>query len=130
MTAYPSMLQCARRFLIAALVLWGLMLTSHSKSAIAADDPIEIGGRRELFVDHHLIDKLDKVSLQLQRPQPAGVAFRFDKPWEGQVSGYVTVLRDEDRYRMYYRGRPLTGYGDNDPRAKDRKSTRLNSSHT
>ena len=119
MTAYPSMLQCARRFLIAALVLWGLMLTSHSKSAIAADDPIEIGGRRELFVDHHLIDKLDKVSLQLQRPQPAGVAFRFDKPWEGQVSGYVTVLRDEDRYRMYYRGRPLTGYGDNDPRAKE-----------
>src|SRR5262245_49925640 len=87
---------------------------------LSADErPIEIGGRRELFVDRCFIDKLDGVSLQLQRPQPAGVALRFDEPWEGQVSGYVTILQDGATYRMYYRGRPLTGYGDNDPRAKE-----------
>jgi hypothetical protein len=72
-----------------------------------------------LFVDHFLIEKLQGVSLQLQQPQPAGIALKFDQPWEGQVSGYVTVIHDGDLYRMYYRGRPLTGYGDTDPRAQE-----------
>lgn len=86
---------------------------------IQAQDLFPVGSRRELFVDRYLIDKLDGLSLQLQHPQPGGVALRFDQPWEGQVSGYVTVIHDGDLYRMYYRGRPLTGYGDNDPRAKE-----------
>ena len=85
----------------------------------AEDNAITLGSRRELFVDHYLIDKLDGVALQLQHPRPAGIALQFDQPWEGQVSGYVTVIHDGDLFRMYYRGRPLTGYGDNDPRAKE-----------
>lgn len=87
--------------------------------AFAADEPISLGRRRELFVDHFLIEKLEGVSLQLQHPQPAGIALKFDQPWEGQVSGYVSVIHDGELFRMYYRGRPLTGYGDNDPRAKE-----------
>jgi len=87
--------------------------------AFAADEPIALGTRRELFVDHFLIEKLEDVSLQLQQPQPAGIALKFDQPWEGQVSGYVTVIHDGELFRMYYRGRPLTGYGDNDPRAQE-----------
>ncbi|MFM7073849.1 MAG: hypothetical protein ACKO38_18850 [Planctomycetota bacterium] len=86
-------------------------------------EPIVIGGRRELFVDRHLVEALRGAELRLQTPRSASVAFRFDKPWEGEVSGYVTVLHDRidgrDLYRMYYRGRPLTGYGDNDPRAQE-----------
>ena len=82
-------------------------------------EPLPLGSRRELFVDPYLIDRLEKADLRLQQPRPAGVALRFDKPWEGQVSGYVTILQDGDLYRMYYRGRPLTGYGDNDPRAQE-----------
>ncbi|MFO0871051.1 MAG: hypothetical protein U0935_19175 [Pirellulales bacterium] len=89
-------------------------LAEHTSTA-----PLAIGGRRELFVDHFLIEKLSGVALRLHAPRPAGVAFRFDQPWEGQVSGYVTVLQYDGKYWMYYRGRPLTGYGDNDPRAKE-----------
>lgn len=88
-------------------------------SQVTADEPVNIGSRRELFVDRHLVDQLSGVSIQLQRPQSAGIALKFDQPWEGQVSGYVTVFRDGPLYRMYYRGRPLTGYGDNDPRAQE-----------
>lgn len=84
-----------------------------------AAEPISLGNRRELFVDHYLIEKLDGVSLELQKPQSGGIALKFDKPWEGQVSGYVTVIHDGDLFRMYYRGRPITGYGDNDPRAQE-----------
>ncbi|MBG86359.1 MAG: hypothetical protein CMO80_05595 [Verrucomicrobiales bacterium] len=45
-------------------------------AALHAAEPIDIGGRRELFVD---------------------------RPWEGNTSGHVTVLRDGDLYKMIYR---------------------------
>jgi hypothetical protein len=69
-----------------------------------AVDPIDIGDRRELFVDHHLIAELDGVSLRLPEPRREGVAFRFDEPWEGRFSAYPTVLNDNGLFRMYYRG--------------------------
>ena len=74
-------------------------------SAIAAD-PIAIGSRRELFVDKLLIDQMKGASLMMQRPVPAGVAVKFDQPWEGRFSAYITVLHNDeaDKYQMYYRG--------------------------
>ena len=71
--------------------------------------PIDLGNRRELFVDHHLIHALDGASLQLQHPQPMGSVLTFDHPWEGRWAGAATVIQDEDRFRMYYRGMPRTG---------------------
>ncbi len=47
--------------------------------------------------------------MRLHDPQPAGVAIRFDKPWEGAFSAYITVLHDAGKYRMYYRGLPSAG---------------------
>lgn len=74
-----------------------------------AEDVIPIAQQRELFVDHHLIASLENVRVELQHPQPQGVAIHFDKPWEGRYCGYVTVFKDDDRYRMYYRGLPEAG---------------------
>ncbi|HET6572299.1 MAG TPA: hypothetical protein VFG68_01765 [Fimbriiglobus sp.] len=74
-------------------------------SALHADDkPIELGSRRELFVDRYLIDKLDGVSLRLETPRDEGIVLKFDKPWEGPFCAYCTVLRDGGEYRVYYRG--------------------------
>ncbi len=106
-----------RNLLFIAAVISSLV--TGAALAPAAEEAAAIGSRRELFVDRFLIDRLEGLSLQLQHPQPAGVALRFDQPWEGQVSGYVTIIHDGERYRMYYRGRPLTGYGDTDPLAKE-----------
>lgn len=70
-----------------------------------ASEVIPIGSRRELFVDHYLIEQMTGgAELRLHHPQPAGVAFRFDKPWEGFGSGYCTVIQDGDTYRLYFRG--------------------------
>ena len=71
------------------------------------DAPINIGGRRELFVDSFLIDKLDGARQRLHRPVPREVTIVFDKPWEGNESYYMTVLNDKEagKFRMYYRGR-------------------------
>lgn len=71
-----------------------------------AGDPIDIGSRRELFVDETLIESLNGAQLVLHRPQAREKVFQFDKPWEGLYSGYETVLQDGDVYRLYYRGLP------------------------
>ena len=80
-------------------------ITPLAESAVAAPTEIlDLGSRRELFVDHYLIDRLDGLRLEIGRPQPAGVAVAYDQPWEGPVSFYSTVLKDRDKFRMYYRG--------------------------
>lgn len=73
---------------------------------LRAAEYVDVGSRRELFVDHHLIDQLDGARLVLHRPQPREMILKFDQPWEGIYSGYETVLRDGNTYRFYYRGMP------------------------
>ncbi len=74
-------------------------------AAIAqSTEPIDIGSRRELFVDHYLIERLDGVRLELHRPARREVVFRTDAPWEGNGSAYQSVFQDGDRFRLYYRG--------------------------
>lgn len=70
---------------------------------------IDLGTRRELFVDHFLIEKLDGAELRLQVPRDEGSVLAFDKPWEGAFCAYVTILKDGDKYRAYYRGNPQAG---------------------
>ncbi|MFP6738053.1 MAG: hypothetical protein VCD34_04855 [Planctomycetota bacterium] len=79
--------------------------------ALPADEetPVDIGSRRELFVDEFLIGKMQGASLKLHPPTPDGDAIAFDKPWEGRFAGYVTVLKDQNVFRMYYRGLPRSG---------------------
>ncbi len=89
--------------------LFAMSLATLNASFVCAEDVIDLGSRRELFVDHFLIDKLDNVELTLNRPRDEGVALEFDKPWEGLFCGYCTVIKDGDLYRLYYRGRPSVG---------------------
>jgi len=63
-----------------------------------------IFSRWELFLDRQLIETLDGLTLQLQRPIPREIAVSMDCPWEDEGSGvYNTVLKDGDEYRLYYR---------------------------
>jgi len=80
-------------------------------SGVAAEEGgvLDIGSRLELFVDDYLVDSLDGATLRLHTPRPAETAIAFDKPWEGRYCGYVTILKDGDRYRLYYRGLPVAG---------------------
>lgn len=94
----------------------GVVLISVQASApgvVAASAPVlDIGSRRELMVDRHLIDRLEGVRLTLQRPRAREVVMRFDQPWEGNTSGYPTVMRDGDRFIMIYRGHRMIWEGD------------------
>ena len=71
----------------------------------AAEQPEDIGGRRELFVDKHLVDVVKgDVELRLNKPVAHEVVMIHDKPWEGNTCGYHTIFKDGHLYRMYYRG--------------------------
>ncbi len=84
-------------------------------TAAWAAGPIDVGSRRELFLDRHLIDTLTNTTLNLHRPEYAGIVLRRELPWEGlHTFGYMTVLKDGGRYRMYYRAHPGGEYADGD----------------
>lgn len=71
--------------------------------------PISIGNRLELFVDRTLVSELSGTELRMHSPQPAESVLAFDKPWEGAFCGYTTIIKDDNRFRMYYRGLPAAG---------------------
>jgi hypothetical protein len=89
---------------IASLPLVGFVA---SETAVAADEVINIGSRRELFVDDLLIEKLDGAERRMHHPIPRDIAIVHDAAWEGAGSGYHTVIHDGDLYRMYHRGSAL-----------------------
>ncbi len=67
-------------------------------------DAIDIGSQRELFVDDYLIERLTgKGELRLQHPVPQEIVLEHNAPWEGNATGYHSIFKDGDRYRMYYR---------------------------
>jgi hypothetical protein len=85
-----------RRFLILAALVSG--------APVFGADATAIGSRRELFVDDALIEKLGGgAELRLHHPEPREIALVHDAPWEGSGSGYHSVFKDGNRYRMYYK---------------------------
>ena len=81
------------------------LLSLFATVVVFADEPLEIGARRELFVDDFLIEKLTGDATQhLHLPEPKEVVLVTDAPWEGNTCAYYTIFRDGDLFRMYYRG--------------------------
>ena len=93
-------------FGIFASLLLSVLATLH-----AADDPPgirDIGARRELFIDHWLIDRLTGAQLKLHEPQ---LAPPMTQP-VGRLE-YGTVIKDDDLFRLYTRdGRGAKKDGD------------------
>ena len=82
-----------------------LALPSGGIAQQADSTTINVGNRLEVMVDDHLIDSFTgNARLAMHRPVARDIAIKFDMPWEGSGSAYVTVFKDGDRYRMYYRG--------------------------
>lgn len=84
-----------------AVLIFVLVVNAVVQSA----EPIDIGSRRELFVDDYLIDTMQTARRVLHQPTPREISLVRNKPWEGNASSKVTVFQDGDLYRMYYRGR-------------------------
>lgn len=81
-------------------LLWGIPLLGQ---------PANLGSKRELFVDDSFIEELRGAELRLGVPVEKEVVLKMDRPHEGPFSAYFTVLHDDAKYRLYYRGVPEAG---------------------
>ncbi len=106
MARVPSIRPLSAIAVIALLALasGGAPLRPDRAARTPEGAPVSIGSRLEPFVDDFLIERMDGASLVLHEPSFREAVFTFDRPWEGNVSTYVTVFRDGPGVRMYYRG--------------------------
>lgn len=80
--------------------------------AMSVAEPIEVGARLQLLVDEHLIERLaGGAQLRLHPPEPREIVMTYDKPWEGNTSMVLTLFRDGDNFRMYYRAENYIAVG-------------------
>lgn len=93
------------RFVLFATIHLYTILTSFSfgQFKIIEDPVLNIGSQLELFIDDYIIDKLDEADVRLNHPEIKELAIIHDKPWEGTGSGYHSIFKDGDKYRMYYK---------------------------
>ena len=91
----------------------GASLTAAAAGGATADDKTRtkpksvyaMGSRREMFLDDFLVEGTGgELTYQLHHPVAREESIQHNRSWEGTSSGYHTVFRDGDTYRMYYRG--------------------------
>ena len=94
---------------------WIFIFLLAQSCFIYSDEPINLGSNREIFIDDFLIESLKGVEIRLEKPRDEGIVHKFDKSWEGPFCGYSTVIKDKDKFYLYYRGLPKAGKdGSND----------------
>ena len=77
--------------------------------SVARADPIDLGTRRELFVDDYLVDTntFSNTALTIHSPTNRGKVFEAEPESERRYTcGYTSLFRDGDLYRYYYRQWP------------------------
>jgi hypothetical protein len=76
------------------------------QTVFSDDDPnvVDVGARRELFVDRHIVGDLKGTSLKLHSPQ---LMPPISPP--RPHGHYATVLRADDKFQFYYRGDTTPG---------------------
>ena len=93
---------CRNRTVVALAVSLAVMLGGIvPHHGLAADEPaaVDIGSRRELFVDRHIVGELHGAVLKMHTPQ-LQPPVSPPRPH----GHYATVLKADDKFQFYYRG--------------------------
>jgi hypothetical protein len=84
-----------------------LVAAAALAGAAVGETTLDVGGRKQLFIDTRFVRDGAGVGLRMNPPVKAGVALRGDRPWDaGWVSGAGTVLEEGGRFRMWYSALP------------------------
>ena len=73
-----------------------LLLTLFPLSTVAQEPVVELGSRRELFIDQHLIGKLDNARLHLHEPRDEGIVL------PGETVRLRFILKDADLFALRF----------------------------
>ncbi|NWG13964.1 MAG: hypothetical protein HXY20_10565 [Acidobacteria bacterium] len=92
--------------LLVVIVGGALLAGDRLTGDAGAWQPIQLGSRLELMLDDYLIASLKDLEFVLHSPRSAEQVLTFESPWEGPYCINFRVLRDGDRYRMYYKSNP------------------------
>ncbi|MHC4879260.1 MAG: hypothetical protein ACYTGL_22625 [Planctomycetota bacterium] len=90
--------------------LSGLAMNGGAAQVLRADSEtmLDVGSQTQLFCDDLLIDSKDGVRHRLHQPRKANdgqPVLLLDQPWEELGTPILgTVLRDNGRFRLWYRG--------------------------
>ena len=100
-----------KRIRLFFLILFCALIYADQSFAISDDNSssISLNSNRELFIDYFLIDTMINTCLEMHQPIDEGPVLFFDKPWEGPFCGYCTIIKDTDKFKLYYRGLPEAG---------------------
>ncbi len=83
--------------------------------AIAQSDPVRLDTRRRLFLDDDLMASMKNVRREIHPADkhPANPLLRPTETWEGKAAIlYGSVIRDGDRFRMWYHSDPGVSYAE------------------
>ena len=68
-----------------------------------APRPIDVGSEKQLMFDDRFIDSSENVELTMNPPTMGEEpVLGMDFPWETRIGGYNTVIREGDKFRMWY----------------------------
>ncbi len=85
--------------------------------AASAQDPIVVDSTKQLFLDDHLIARMDNITRTIHAVTKSehNPILWPTEAWEGKVAiVYGSVLRDGDRYRMWYHGGSGVSYAESE----------------
>lgn len=85
--------------------------------ATAGGAPIELGPKKQLFLDDYLIASKTNVTLRIHPAEKSrdNPVIRQTEPWEDPFNiVYGSVLRDGDKYKAWYKSGPGVSYAESD----------------
>ncbi len=85
------------------LALTAMLLTPLA--ALRAAEPIEIGSHRQLFLDDHIVERIEGLKRTMHQPQKRGAVLKADRPWEGVYIGIFSPpmwVPEEGVYKQVY----------------------------
>jgi hypothetical protein len=67
------------------------------------NSPIAVSSEKQLFIDNRFIAREEGITLAMNPPrQTYEPLLVVDRPWEGRIGEYNTVLKEGDLFRMWY----------------------------
>jgi hypothetical protein len=109
MTKATSLLtNCLFGSLILTAPFAAVSASASATGPAARDAVLDIGNRRQVFIDRQFLASARDVDLVVHRPRKTGErAVVPDRPWErGDVGCYSTVIKVGDTYHMWYASHP------------------------
>ena len=92
-----------RRWMMqAAVVGFGVMLLTGPALVAEASQAINVGGRKQLFIDHRFIESPEGIALQPHSADKAEVVLRAVDPDEQWMLWVSSVLEVDGRFYMFY----------------------------